>query len=189
MSPGTHVPHDGHPTEALTEKRAWRIVIRDGLDGVRKQLDFKALLRNQPANEKIIGGTILDGFVAAESCEMGTSRDDCLSESEFDSIELAGHQNPRIQVGYHADRLKMLRECFVPSGDIQARRSAHFCVAERSYHGSQIIRLDPNVAVVDNQHFVASFVHHAHQFGNFVVDGVASRTIEDANLTLGKIAH
>src|SRR5439155_26964894 len=79
MSPGTHVPHDGHPTEALTENRTWRIVIRDGLDGVRKQLDFKALLRNQPANEKIIGGTILDSFVAAATREMGTSRDDCIA--------------------------------------------------------------------------------------------------------------
>src|SRR5438477_12519709 len=110
MSPRTHVAHYGHPAKPLDEKRAWRIVIRDGLDGVRKQLDFKALLRNQPANEKIIGGTILDGFVAAESGEMGTSSDDCLSESEFDSIELAGHQNPRVQVGYHADRLNMLPE-------------------------------------------------------------------------------
>src|SRR5207302_10101499 len=168
MSPGTHVTHDGHPTEALTEKRAWRIVIRDGLDGVRKQLDFKALLRNQPANEKIIGGTILDGFVAAESGEMGTSRDDCLSESEFDSIQLAGHQDPRIEVVYHTDRLKMLRECFVLSGNIQAGHAAHFCVAERGYHGSQIIRLDANVAVVDDKDFIASFVYHAHQFGYFI---------------------
>src|SRR5438552_18288248 len=90
MSPGTHVPHDGHPTEALTEKRAWRIVIRDGLDGVRKQHDFKALLRNQPANEKIIGGTIPDGFGDAETGELGKGRGDWPAVCEFDSNKPAG---------------------------------------------------------------------------------------------------
>ena len=83
----------------------------------------------------------------------------------------------------------MLRECFVLSGNIQAGHSAHFGVAERGHHCSQVIRLDANVAVVDDKNFIASFVYHPDQFGYFIVDGVAPRAIEDSNLALGKLAH
>src|SRR5260370_39814868 len=62
-------------------------------------------------------------------------------------------------------------------------------ITQRCNHGAQIIWLHANVAVVDHQHFIASIVHHTDQFRHFVVDGVASRTAEDSNLTLGEIAH
>ena len=126
VSPGAHVAHHSHPAKPLDEKILHRIVIGNGLDGVREQLDFEALLRNQPADEKIISRTIFDGFVAAESSKVGARRDDRLSQSEFDSIELARHQNSGVEVGYHADGLKMLRKCLVLSGNVQAGHSSHF---------------------------------------------------------------
>src|SRR5438552_18002934 len=91
MPPGTHMPHHRHPTKPLDKKILHCIAVRNGLDGVRKQLDLKTLLRDQPADEKIIGGAVLNGFVAAETGEVGARRDDRLPKSEFDSIQLARH--------------------------------------------------------------------------------------------------
>src|SRR5438876_1365810 len=189
MSPRTHVPHDGHPTEALSEKRAWRIIVRYSLHGVGKHLDLKALLRYQPADKQIIGGLVFNGLVPPKSSKVRASRNYGWSQCEFDAVQLPGDQNSGIKVGIHADGLKMLRECFVLSGNIQAGHSAHFGVAERGHHCSQVIRLDANVAVVDDKNFIASFVYHPDQFGHFIVDGVAPRAIEDSNLALGKLAH
>src|SRR6266849_1680869 len=83
----------------------------------------------------------------------------------------------------------MLRKCFILSGNVQTSHSANFRIAQRSHHGSQIIWLDTNITVVDHEDFVASFLHHPDQFRDFIVDGGASRAIEDSNLTFGEIAH
>src|SRR5260370_35962371 len=189
VSPGTHVAHHRYPSKRLDKKIVQRIIVWNGLNGVRKQLDFKALLRDQSANEKVIRGAILDGLITPESGEVRARRDDRLSQRELDSVELPRHENPGIKVGNNADRLKMLGNRFVMRGNVQASHAAHFRIAQRGHHGSQIIWLDPHVAVVDHQNFVASFVHHSDQLSHFVVDGVASRTIKDSNLTLGKITH
>src|SRR5260370_27125096 len=85
VPPGTHVPHHRHPAKPLDEKILQRIVVWNGLNGVRKQLDFKALFRDQSANQKIIRGTILDGLIAAESGDVRTRRDNRLSQRELDA--------------------------------------------------------------------------------------------------------
>src|SRR2546430_10413414 len=56
MSPRAHVPHHRHPTEPLAEERAGRIIVWYGLHCVWKEFDFQTLLRDQTANQKIIGG-------------------------------------------------------------------------------------------------------------------------------------
>ena len=83
----------------------------------------------------------------------------------------------------------MLGERFVVDRNVQAGDAADFGIAQGGDHGAQVVWLDANVAVVDHQDFVACFAHQADELGNFVVDGVAARAIEDANLALREIAH
>src|SRR6266853_1419668 len=83
----------------------------------------------------------------------------------------------------------MLRERFVVGGNVQAGHATDFGIAKRSHDGAQVVWLDANVAVVYDQNFVARFVHHADELGDFVVDGVAPRAVENANLAFWKIVH
>src|SRR5712664_989941 len=189
MSPGTHVAHHCHPAKPLDEKILQRITIRNGLHGIGQQLDFKALLGDQPANQKVIRRAILDGLVTPETGEVRPRRDDGLPQGEFYAVQLPRHENPRIEIGNHADGLEMLGESLVLNRNVQAGHSTDLWITQRCNHGAQIIWLDANVAVVDHQHFIASLVHHTDQFRHFVVEGPASRTVEDSNLTFGEIAH
>src|SRR6266481_3735316 len=81
----------------------------------------------------------------------------------------------------------MLRERFVVGGNVQAGHATDLGIAKRSHDGAQVVWLDANVAVVDDQNFVARFVHHADELGDFVIDGVAPRAVENANLAFWKI--
>src|SRR6202022_3020735 len=113
VSPGTHVAHHRHPAKPLDKKIFQRIAIRNGPHGIGQQLDFKALLGDQPADQKVIRGTVLDGLVTAESGEVRSGRDDGLPQGEFYAVQLPRHENSRIEIGNHADGLQMLRESLV----------------------------------------------------------------------------
>src|SRR5713101_2880522 len=91
MSPWAHVPHHRHPAKPLDKKILQRIVVRNGLNGIRKQLDFKTLFRDQSANQKVIRGTIFDRLITPESGKVRARRDDRLSQHELDSIQLPRH--------------------------------------------------------------------------------------------------
>src|SRR6266436_3189619 len=88
MSPRTHVPHHRHPTDSLAEEGAGRIIVWYGLHRVRKQFDFKALLRDQAANQKIIGRLVFNRFVSAKSSKVRTGCNNGRSQCELDSIQL-----------------------------------------------------------------------------------------------------
>ena len=189
VAPGAHVPHDRHPTKTFDEKIPEGIVVWNSPYSVRKQLDLVTLLGNQPPHQKIIGGAVLDGFIAAKSREARASRNDCLSQCKLDSVQLARHQNSGVEVGNHTDGVKMLRKRLVMRGDIKAGHPAHLRIAQWRHDRAQIIRLDPNVAVVDHQNIVPGFIHHPNQLRHFVVDAAAPRTIKHSNATLRKIPN
>src|SRR6266700_1029528 len=189
VAPGAHVAHDRHPTKTFDEKIPEGIVVWNSPYGVRKQLDFVTLLGNQPAHQKIVGGAVLDGLIAAKSREARASRNNCLSQGKLDSVQLARYENYGIEVGNHADGVKMLRKRLVIRRDIKAGHPAHLWIAQWRYNGAQIIRLDPNIAVVDHQDFVPGFIHHPNQLRHFVVDAAAPRTIKHSNATLREIPH
>src|SRR5260370_26235607 len=123
VSPGTHVAHHRHPAKPLDKKILQRIAIRNGLHGIRQQLDFKALLGDQSANEKVVRGTVLDGLITTESGEVRPRRDDGLPQGEFYAVQLPRHENSRIEIVNHADGLKMVRECFVVSVSVKSVHS------------------------------------------------------------------
>src|SRR6266850_3426911 len=150
MSPRPHVPHHCHPTKPLAEKRAGRIKVWHCLHRVREQLDLNSLLRDQTANQQIIGGLVFNRFVSAESSKARTGCNNGRSQGELNSIQLPGNQNSRVEIGIHADGLKMLRECFVLGGNVQAGHSSHFRITQRRHHGAQIIWLHANVAVINH---------------------------------------
>src|SRR5580693_85441 len=89
VAPRAHVPHYGHPAEALEEKVAQGSKIGDGLDGVGEELHFKTLFRDQASYEEIIRRAVFDRGVATESSEMLSCRDNGLAKGELDSVELA----------------------------------------------------------------------------------------------------
>src|ERR1700694_5142168 len=147
MSPRTHVPHHRHPTYSLAEERAGRIIVWYGLHRVRKQFDFKALLRDQTANQKIVGGLVFNRLVSAKSSKVRTGGNNGRSQGELNSIQLPSDQNSRIEVGIHADALQMLRERFIVNGLVEAGHATHFRVRQRRDNRAQVIRLDPDIAV------------------------------------------
>src|ERR1700693_3420184 len=116
MSPRTHVPHHRHPTDSLAEERAGRIIVWDGLHRVRKQFDLKTLLRDQTANQKIIGRLVFYCLVSAKSSKARTGGNNGRSQCELNSIQLPSDQNSRIEVGIHANGLQMLRERCIVDG-------------------------------------------------------------------------
>src|SRR6266850_641573 len=189
MSPRTHVPHHRHPTEPLAEKRTRRVIVWYGLHRIGKQFDLQALLRDQASNQKIIGGPVFNGFVSAKFSKVRAGCDNGGPQGELNTIQLPGNQDSRIEIGIHAGGLEMLRESFVLGGNVETGYSADFGIAQRSHNSTQIVWLDANVAVVDYQDFVARFIHQPDQLGYFVVNGLASRTIQHADSPLREIAH
>src|SRR6266705_1605704 len=129
MPPWTHVAHHRQPAEAFDEKIFEGVVIRNRFDGVRQQLDFITPLRDVPANQQVVCWTILDGLVASERFQTGPRRDNGLTKSELDTIELPRDKNPGEKVAEHADRLKMLRESSVFQGNVKARHAANLRIA------------------------------------------------------------
>src|SRR5215831_8059806 len=60
VAPRAHVAHHRQPAEALDEKAFQGIVVRNGLDGIRQQLDLVTLLRDVPADQQIVRRAVLD---------------------------------------------------------------------------------------------------------------------------------
>src|SRR5579859_133868 len=162
--------------------------IGDCLDGIRQQGDLKTLLSNQPPDQQIIRGTVLDGGITSETSEIFSRGDDCLSEGELDAIQLPGNQDSGIKIAKHADGLEFLDKRAFVSGNVEAGYGANFRVAERGHHGAQIIRPHANVAVVDDQHFILCLFHQTRELHDFVVGGGVSGYVDDTNSALRKIA-
>src|SRR5260370_17750139 len=142
MSPGTHVFDHWYRGKALDEKILQRIGIRNGLHGMGQQFDFKALLGDQPANQKVIRRAILDGLVPPETGEVRPRRDDGLPQGELYAVQLPRHENSGIEIGNHADGLQMLGESLVLNRNVQAGHSTDLRATQPVNHGAQPISLN-----------------------------------------------
>ena len=72
-------------------------------------------------------------------------------------------------------------------GRVEAGYGADFRIAQRSSHLAKIIGAHAHVAIADDNYFVRGIVHQARQFGDFVIGGDTSRTVQDAHAALGEI--
>src|SRR5580700_2104722 len=121
MPPWAHVAHYRHPAQALKEKFAQGSKISDRLHGVRQELHFKTLFSNKTPDKQIIRRAPFNRGVAAESREMLSGGHNGLSERKLHTVQLPRHQNARIEVANHTDRLKLLEQRVLLRGHIQTR--------------------------------------------------------------------
>lgn len=187
MAPGTHVAHDRHPAQAFVEEFLECAEIGDGFDDIRKKFDFGALFSDETADEEIIGGTIFDNGIAAERFEVVAGGDDGLAKSELDTVKLPSDENAGKEIGDHADGLQMLRKGVLFNGDIKAGDAAYIGIAKRCDDGAEIAGRNANVGVIDDEDVVFGFIDETNELGDFVVDGVATRAVENADLALRKV--
>ena len=68
--------------------------------------------------------------------------------------------------------------------NVEAGDGAHFRIAQRSGHVPEIIGTHAHVAIADDDDFVRGVAHQTREFGDFVVGGDASRTVQDADAAL-----
>lgn len=186
VAPRAHEAHDCHPADALVEEILQGLEIGDGFDDVREQLDAVALLGNQAADQQIVCGTIFDFLVTAETFDGFSAREDGLAESEFHAVKLPGDHDAGKEIRNHSDGLKLLKERGFLGGKIEAGAAADLGIAERSDNGAEIIGADADVAVGDDEEMVARFLRKADEAGDFVVNGVAARAVENADLAIGE---
>ncbi len=187
VSPGPHVSHNRHPTKALEEKFRQGSKISHSLDRVRQKLHFKALFGNQTSNEQIVRRAVLDRGVAAEFVEMLSRGNNRLAKREFDSVQLPRDQDAGVEITHHADGLELLEKGVLVCGNIQTGHRADFRIAERRDHGTQIVRPNANVAVVDGQDLVLRFADQPGQLHHFVIGRGVSGNMNHSNAALWKI--
>src|ERR1035437_3445590 len=167
---------------------------RGGKDGagwtnVGEQLDLISKLGDQAAHAKVVRRTIFNCLITAESSDILARGHYGLSKSELHPIQLPSHKDSREEVGDHPYRLQFLDERGFFGRDIQTSGCSNLRIAERRGHGSQVIRLDPDVAIGDYQQLVRSFVHQADQPGNLVIDRTTTGAEKQANTAFGKILY
>ena len=163
------------------------MIIRYSLDNVWQEDHFIALFGDQAPNKKIVGGLVLNGRVAAESSQMRFRCRDGGAESEFDTVQLPGHQHAGVKIRGHARSLQMVRERVDRGRCVEARHRADLRIAKRSGYLPQIIRPHAHIAVADHHHFVRGFIHQTRQLRYFVIGCDASRTMQHANAALREI--
>ncbi len=109
-------------------------------------------------------------------------------ERKLYAVQLPGHQNAGVKIGHHSDALQVVGQGSEFSGDVETGYGAHFRIAERSRDPPQIVGTHAHVAIADDDYFVRGVVHQAGKFGDFVVGGDASGTVQDANAALREVA-
>ena len=70
------------------------------------------------------------------------------------------------------------------SWNVETGDRAHFRIAQRGNHPAEIIGTHAHVAIADDHHFVRGVAHQTREFGDFVVGGDASRTIQNTDAAL-----
>ena len=145
------------------------------------------MLRDVPANQQVVRGTVFDRLVATKGLQAGSGRNNRLAKGKLDAVQLARHKNAGEKIADHTNGVQVLRESPIVCRNVKTGHAAHFRIAQRCDYRSQVVWFHANVAVVNDQHLVARFLHHALEFGHFIVDGLASGANQDANLPVGKI--
>src|SRR5215472_4719045 len=163
------------------------MVIGNSLYSVGQQLYLIALFGDVPADEKVVRRLILDRLVSAKGSQAGPRGNDGLAKSKLHPVKLAGHDDPWEKIADQANRLKMLRKILIFSGNIERSDTTDLRIAQGCDYSAKIVRFDAHVAVVNHQNFVAGFAHHAHELADLVVDGIAARAEENADLAFGKV--
>src|SRR5579872_6705293 len=110
MAPWPHMPHHDHPAQALVQKIRQRTIVGYDVRRIGKQFHTVALPSDQAADEQIVTGLILDGFVAAEARQARAGGGNGGTERELHAVELTRGQDSGVEVGHHADGLEMLWE-------------------------------------------------------------------------------
>jgi hypothetical protein len=82
-----------------------------------------------------------------------------LSERKLDPVQLSRDQNAGIEIANHTYGLELLQKGILVRGNIEARHSANFRITQWRDYGTQIVRVNANIAVVDDQDFVLCFAH------------------------------
>src|SRR5215470_16792771 len=130
VSPCAHVTHHRKPAQALDEQILERMVIRNGFNGVRQELDLIPLLSDVAPHQKIVCRLILDGLVSAERLEGGSRGNNRLAKSELDAVKLARHENTGKKIADHADGLEMLCKGLIFGGNVQRGHAANLWIAK-----------------------------------------------------------
>ena len=84
---------------------------------------------------------------------------DSRPQCKFDSFKLPVNQNSRIEVGQHSGFLQSLHEGGLAGRHIETGDGADTRIFEWRHQAPQVIRLNPHIAVADDQMLVGGFLH------------------------------
>ena len=123
VSPGPHMAHDHEPAQAFVEKVAQGLIIGNRQNSVGLKFDFVALFGDEAAHQQIVGRTVLNRFIAAESGQPRARGGDGRPQRKLLSVKLTRDQDAGIEVGKHTNRLEIFGEYFLCD---MARRAAWY---------------------------------------------------------------
>src|SRR5579864_4221833 len=114
MAPWAHEPLHRHPTRPLVKQVLHGLKIGYRLHNVRQQFDFESLLRYQSSSINVIRWAVLDDGVSTVGQHRLPRRNDRLSESYIQIVELPGDHDWGEKIRNHSDRLQFLYQvCFL----------------------------------------------------------------------------